>query len=91
MTEKQRFNRRFKQALNKANSKEHISTLTKIPVSILNTIWDKAYSTKINDKKLNRGTFAMSQVYQFVNSVSLGNVNQLYWKEYQQVKKAQQK
>ena len=91
MTEKQKFNRRFKQALNKANSKQDISTLTKIPISTLNDVWDKAYNTKINDKKINRGAFAMGQVYQFANSVSQGGVKDEYRKDYVSVMKAKQK
>ena len=91
MTEKQRFNRRFKQPLNKANSKEHIASLTKIPISTLNNVWDRAYNTKINDKKVNRGAFAMGAVYQFANSVSQGGVRDENRKDYVSVMKSKQK
>lgn len=91
MTEKQKFNRRYKQALNKANSKQDISALTKIPVATLNNVWDRAYNTKINDKKINRGAFAMGAVYQFANSVSQGGVKDENRKDYVSVMKAKQK
>ena len=55
MTGKSEFNRRYKQPVGTVNSKAKISSLTGVPVSILDKVWDKAfkaYNVKVLNKKL---------------------------------------
>jgi hypothetical protein len=71
LTNKQKFNKIYKQDKNQANSKEDISRLTKIPMKFLNEIYDrglKAYENTTKDikKKVNENAYAFGRVYAFV-------------------------
>tara|TARA_Y100001972_G_C7408120_1_gene211703 strand:- start:153 stop:449 length:297 start_codon:yes stop_codon:yes gene_type:complete len=71
-TYKQKFNKRFKQPLSKANSKKRISKLTKIPKSILDNVYDRgigAYRTNpssVRQQVTSPEQWAMGRVYAFV-------------------------
>ena len=79
MTNKQEFNRRFKQDKDKSNSKQDISRLAKIPMSILDEVYDRgvgAWKTnpssvrRIKGVKMSKEQWAMSRIYSFVNKVT---------------------
>ena len=75
LTNKQKFNKMYKQDKNQANSKEDISRLTKIPIKFLDEVYDRgaaAWETspqsvrRINGKKLPQDAWAYARVYAFV-------------------------
>jgi hypothetical protein len=75
LTNKQKFNKMYKQDKEQANSKEDISRLTKIPIKFLNDVYDNgigAWETnpssvrKIKGVKLPKEAWAMARVYAFV-------------------------
>lgn len=49
LTNKQRFNKRYNQPLNKSNSKKDISRLTGISMSILNQVYDRGLGAHRNN------------------------------------------
>ena len=64
------FNQRFKQPKEKSNTKSEISKLTKIPVSILNQVYDrglKAYEKEGSymKKRVAAQQYAFGRVYSF--------------------------
>ena len=71
-TNKQKFNKKYKQPINQANSKKDISKLTGIPVKILDDVFDRG----VGAFKTNRGAvrpsvkspeqWAYGRVYSFV-------------------------
>ena len=48
-TNKQKFNKRYNQPLNKSNSKKEISKLTGISMSILNKVYDRGLGARISN------------------------------------------
>ena len=81
---KQKFNKMYKQALNQPNSKEDISKLTKIPIRFLDEVYDNgigAWKTnpesvrKVKGIKMSPQQWAMARVYAFVVKRKLGNLN----------------
>ena len=72
VTNKQKFNKKYKQKQNEPNSKKDISRLTGIPMSILDKVFDRG----VGAFKTNRGAvrpsvkspeqWAMGRVYSFV-------------------------
>ena len=48
-TNKQKFNMKYKQPKNQANSKKDISKLTKIPMSILDEVYDRGLAAHKNN------------------------------------------
>ena len=77
---KQKFNKRYGQPLNKPNSKKDISKKTGIPMSILDQVYDRglgAYKSNPQSvrnvkgvkggsgKKMSAGAWAMARVYSF--------------------------
>ena len=79
-TNKQKFNKKYNQPLNQANSKKDISKLTGIPMSILDEVYDRGLAAHKNNpqsvrnvkgvkggpgKKLSAGAWAMARVYSF--------------------------
>ncbi len=71
VSNKQKFNRMYKQDKEQANSKEDISRLTKIPIKFLNEIFDrglKAYENTTKDikKKVNKNAYAFGRLYAFI-------------------------
>jgi len=71
-TNKQKFNRKYKQPLNQPNSKKDISKLTGIPMSILDDVFDRgigAYKTNrasVRPSVKSKEQWAMGRVYSFV-------------------------
>ena len=71
-TNKQKFNRKYKQKLNEPNSKKDISRLTGIPMSILDKVFDRgvgAYKTNrasVRPSVKSPEQWAMGRVYSFV-------------------------
>jgi len=72
ITNKNRFNKKYKQPLNKANGKDDISQLTGIPMSILDQVYDRGMGAyKTNPKSVRPSVkspqqWAMARVYSFV-------------------------
>ncbi len=84
-TNKQKFNKKYKQPLNQSNSKKDISKLTGIPMSILDAVYDRGIGAhKTNrasvrnvkgvkggaGKKMSAQAWAMGRVYSFVTKQS---------------------
>ena len=71
-TFKQKFNKKFKQPLNKANGKDDIARLTGIPIKILDEIFDRgvgAFKTNpasVRPQVKSKEQWAMARVYAFV-------------------------
>jgi len=71
-TNKQKFNEKYNQRKNQANSKKDISKLTKIPISILDDVYDRgmgAYKTNpqsVRPSVKSPQQWAMARVYSFV-------------------------
>ena len=71
-TNKHKFNEKYKQPKNQANSKKDISKLTKIPMSILDQVYDRGMGAyKTNPKSVRPSVkspqqWAMARVYSFV-------------------------
>jgi len=79
MTNKEEFNKRFKQAKDKSNSKQDISKLTGISIKILEEIYDRgigAWKTspssvrRVKGVKMSPQQWAMSRIYSFVNKMT---------------------
>lgn len=79
-TNKQKFNKRYKQPISKANSKQDISRLTGIPMRILDAVYDRGLAAHKNNptsvrnirgvkggpgKKMSAQQWAMARVYSF--------------------------
>jgi len=71
-TNKQKFNKKYKQPINQANSKKDISKLTGIPVKILDDVFDRGVGAyKTNPKSVRPSVkspeqWAFGRVYSFV-------------------------
>ena len=71
-TNKQKFNEKYKQPKNQANSKKDISKLTKIPMSILDDVFDrgvgayKSNPSSVRPSVKSKEQWAMGRVYSFV-------------------------
>jgi len=71
-TNKHKFNEKYKQPKNQANSKKDISKLTKIPMGILDQVYDRgmgAYKTNpqsVRPSVKSPQQWAMARVYSFV-------------------------
>tara|TARA_R110000782_G_scaffold53095_3_gene113170 strand:+ start:1991 stop:2296 length:306 start_codon:yes stop_codon:yes gene_type:complete len=71
-TNKQKFNKKYKQPINQANSKKDISKLTGIPVRILDDVFDRGVGAfKTNPKSVRPSVkspeqWAFGRVYSFV-------------------------
>ena len=69
LTNKQKFNKKYKFPLDKPHSKDDISKITGINRKLLDTIWDRGYNdyalAEINKKKIPRGAYAMAYVYNY--------------------------
>tara|TARA_R100001443_G_scaffold111017_1_gene123496 strand:- start:3042 stop:3359 length:318 start_codon:yes stop_codon:yes gene_type:complete len=79
MTNKEDFNKRFKQPKDKSNSKQNISKLTGISMKILDEVYDRgigAHKTspgsvrRVKGVKMSPQQWAMARVYSFVNKVT---------------------
>ena len=72
VTNKQKFNKKYKQPINTANGKDDIVRLTKIPKKILDEVYDRgvgAYKTNPKSVRPNVKSpeqWAMARVYAFV-------------------------
>ena len=71
-TNKHKFNEKYKQPKNQANSKKDISKLTGIPIKILDDVFDRgvgAYKTNpesVRPSVKSKEQWAMGRVYSFV-------------------------
>ncbi len=80
-TNKQKFNKKYGQPLNQANSKKDISKLTGIPMSILDEVYDRGLGAHKNNrasvrnvkgvkggpgKKMSAAAWSMGRIYSFV-------------------------
>ena len=71
-TNKHKFNEKYKQPKNQANSKKDISKLTKIPMSILDDVFDrgvgayKSNPSSVRPSVKSKEQWAMGRVYSFV-------------------------
>jgi len=71
-TNKHKFNMKYKQPKDQANSKKDISKLTKIPISILDDVYDRgigAFKTSrgsVRPSVKSKEQWAMGRVYSFV-------------------------
>jgi len=71
LTNKQKFNRKYKQPLNQANSKKDISKLTGIKMSILDDVYDRGVGAFRTNRSAVRPSvkspqqWAMARVYSF--------------------------
>ena len=72
VTNKQKFNKKYKQPINTANCKDYIVRLTGIPKKILDEVYDRgvgAYKTNPKSVRPNvksKEQWAMARVYAFV-------------------------
>ncbi len=72
VTNKQKFNKKYKQPLNTANGKDDISRLTKIPMKILDDVYDRGVGAFKSNRAAVRPNvksaeqWAMARVYAFV-------------------------
>jgi len=76
---KQKYNRLMKQPLNTPNSKQDISSKTKIPIKILDEVYDrgiKAHSSlsAAMKKKIPAQAYAMGRVYTFAYHFKQGGL-----------------
>ena len=71
LTNKQKFNKKYKQPLNQANSKKDISKLTGIKMSILDDVYDRGVGAFRTNRSAVRPSvkspqqWAMARVYSF--------------------------
>ena len=71
LTNKQKFNKRYKQKLNQPNSKKDISKLTGISMSILDAVYDRGMGAyKTNPSSVRKSVtspqqWSMARVYSF--------------------------
>jgi len=79
MTNKEEFNKRFKQPKDKSNSKQDISRLTGISMKILNEVeargvgaWKTNPSSvrKIKGVKMSKEAWSFGRIYSFVNKMT---------------------
>ena len=72
VTNKQKFNKKYKQPLKTANGKDDISRLTGIPMKILDDVYDRGVGAFKNNRAAVRPSvksaeqWAMARVYAFV-------------------------
>ncbi len=72
ITNKQKFNKKYKQPLKTANGKDDISRLTGIPMKILDDVYDRGVGAFKNNRAAVRPSvksaeqWAMARVYAFV-------------------------
>jgi len=72
LTNKQKFNKKYKQKLNEPNSKKDISKLTGISMSILDQVYDRGMGAfKTNPSSVRKSVtspqqWAMARIYSFV-------------------------
>jgi hypothetical protein len=72
VTNKNKFNKKYKQPLNEPNSKKDISKLTGIPMRILNQVYDRGVGAYRSNPKSVRPSvkspeqWAMARIYSFV-------------------------
>lgn len=79
MSGKHKYNRMVNQALNTSNSKQDISNKTKIPIKILDQVYDRgiqAHSTlsAAKKKKIPAQAYAMGRVYNFAYHFKQGGL-----------------
>jgi len=79
MTNKEEFNKRFKQPKDQSNSKQDISRLTGISMKILDEVeargvgaWKTNPSSvrRVNGVKMSKERWSFSRIYSFVNKVT---------------------
>jgi hypothetical protein len=94
MTNKMKFNKRYKQPLNKSNSKKDISKLTGISMSILDSVYDRgmgAYSTNrgaVRPSVKSPQQWAMARVYSFaVGGTTRRTADKDLWEKHKKSKK----
>jgi hypothetical protein len=102
-TNKQKFNKRYKQPLNKPNSKKDISRLTGISMSILDKVYDRGVGAHRNNPssvrnikgvkggggpKMSAQQWAMARIYSFaVGGTTRRTTDADLWKKHLQNKK----
>ncbi len=94
MTNKMKFNKRYKQPLNKSNSKKDISKLTGISMSILDSVYDRgmgAYRTNpssVRPSVKSPQQWAMARVYSFaVGGTTRRTADKDLWEKHKKSKK----
>ena len=94
LTNKQKFNKRYKQPLNKSNSKKDISRLTGISMSILDKVYDRgmgAYRTNpssVRPSVKSPQKWAMARVYSFaVGGTTRRTADKDLWAKHKSKKK----
>ena len=94
LTNKQKFNKRYKQPLNKSNSKKDISRLTGISMSILDKVYDRgmgAYRTNpssVRPSVKSPQQWAMARVYSFsVGGTTRRTADKDLWAKHKSKKK----
>ncbi len=79
MTHKTEYNKRHKQSADQSNSKRDISRISKIPLSILDDVFDRgigAFKTNrssVRPSVSSKEQWAMARVYAFVNKMEKGS------------------
>lgn len=102
-TNKQKFNKRYNQPLNKSNSKKDISELTGISMSILDKVYDRGLGAHRNNpgsvrnikgvkggpgKKMSGPQWAMARIYSFaVGGTTRRTADKDLWSKHLQKKK----
>jgi hypothetical protein len=102
-TNKQKFNKRYNQPLNKSNSKSDISKLTGISMSILDKVYDRGLGAHKNNpqsvrnvkgvkggpgKKMGANQWAMARVYSFaVGGTTRRTADKDLWEKHSKKKK----
>ncbi len=94
MTNKMKFNKRYKQPLNKSNSKKDISKLTGISMSILDSVYDRgmgAYATNrgaVRPSVKSPQQWAQARVYSFaVGGTTRRTADKDLWEKHKKSKK----
>lgn len=70
---KQKYNRMVKQPLNTSNSKQDISSKTKIPIKILDEVYDRGVKASMK-KRVVPQAYAMVRVYNFAYHFKQGGL-----------------
>ena len=69
LTNKNKFNKKYGFSIDASHSKTDVAKITGINIKLLNSIWDTAYSayrnSTVDKKKINRGAYSWSKVYNF--------------------------
>ncbi len=102
-TNKQKFNKRYNQPLNKPNSKKDISKLTGISMSILDKVYDRGLAAHRNNrqsvrnikgvkggagKKMGANQWAMARIYSFaVGGTTRRTADKDLWEKHSKKKK----